>query len=54
MKYAQYYIEVVERKTRKVIKRLGPHPDRKAERVERGVNLNLNTDCYYTQQVLEN
>jgi hypothetical protein len=48
---AEYYIEIVEYGTGEVIKRMGPKPERFADRIERGANINLNHDKYYTRQV---
>ncbi len=38
-----------------VVKTLGPHPEREAERIERGLNRNLNHAQYWTriQEVTE-
>ena len=45
------YVEVVESSTGKVIKRIyvGGKTDRAIDRVEDGLNINLNHDLYYSQ-----
>ncbi len=45
-----YYVEIVNATTREAIKRIGPLSERAAERVERGVLLNLG-DNYFTRIV---
>jgi len=42
------YVEIVEVKTNKVVKRLGPMSPSKAERVENGIITNLSPH-YYTR-----
>lgn len=46
-----YYVEVVEYGTDKVVKQLGPMSERKADRVDDGLNINLDHDKYYTRIV---
>ena len=48
MQTQSYYIEVRELETDKVVKRMGPHNERRAERIDDGLNHNLNHDKYYT------
>lgn len=45
------YIEVIEFKTNKVTHRIDVtgKPERQIERVEDGLNINLNHELYYTQ-----
>jgi hypothetical protein len=45
-----YMVEVVNVKTREVIKRLGPMSERKADRVTSGLLINLSDD-YFVQSV---
>lgn len=44
-----YYVEIVEFETNKVIKSMGPMSERKADRVDSGVTINLNHDRYFTR-----
>jgi hypothetical protein len=46
-----WFVEVVARKGKKVVKCLGPMSDARAEKVARGVEINMNHDDYYTQVV---
>lgn len=50
---ADYYVEVRNLQTEEVIKRLGPMSERKAERVERGMLINMNHEDYYTQITID-
>lgn len=45
------YVEIVEYNTGKVIKRMGPMTRHSAERVDDGVNINLNHEEFYTRIV---
>lgn len=47
----RYYVEIVHNETGNVVKRLGPMTERKADRVEDGVNEKLNHDHFYTRIV---
>ena len=47
------YVEIVENKTDKVIKRMGPMNERTAERVFMGASINLNHDEYFVRIVEE-
>ncbi len=44
-----HYVEIVEIKTKKVEKRMGPYSINKAEKVQRGAEINLNWDSYFTR-----
>jgi hypothetical protein len=44
-------VEVVEAATDKVVRRLGPMSERKAEKVERGLEINLNHDRFFVRVV---
>ena len=44
-----FYVEVVESDTGKCIERLGPMSERKAEKVDAGLNINLHHSMYYTR-----
>jgi hypothetical protein len=48
-----YYVEIVETDTDKVEKRMGPHTKQMANRIEDGVNINLNHEKYFTRVVEE-
>lgn len=51
----QYFVEIVKYAAdgmpQEVVKRMGPHSLRTAEKIERGADINLNHDDYYTQVV---
>jgi len=44
-----HYVEIVEIKTKKVEKRMGPYSINKAEKVQCGAEINLNFDSYFTR-----
>jgi hypothetical protein len=46
MDMGKYYVEIYERKTGKVGTRMGPMPYGKAERVQRGAEINMNHKDY--------
>lgn len=46
----KYFVEIVERTGNLVVKRMGPMGSRKADKVERGFNININ-DAYRTRIV---
>jgi hypothetical protein len=46
-----HYVEIVSFDDGDVIKRMGPMPERKAERVDSGANINLDHANYYTRVV---
>ncbi len=46
-----YYVEIIEDKTEKVLERCGPHSEWKAEKIDRGITINLNHDDYSTRIV---
>ena len=46
----KYWVEVVEYETDEVVSRVGPEiSERQAERLERGMNINLNHDRFFTR-----
>lgn len=45
----QFYVEVVNSETGEVVNTLGPAPERKADKIEDGVNINLNHEKYHTR-----
>lgn len=45
----QYVVKVIQKNTQITVETLGPMSRTAAIRVERGVNINLNHDDYYTQ-----
>ena len=49
----EYYVEIVKLDTDEIVKKMGPMPEYKAERVERGASINLNHEYYYTRIVTE-
>lgn len=46
-----FYVEIVEKATNKVVERMGPMNERKAEKVEQGASINLNHQDYFTRIV---
>lgn len=46
---AEFYVLIIEDKTEKVIKRMGPMGEAKAVKVENGANINLDHDNYTTE-----
>ena len=46
----EFYVEVVKYPD-EVVKRLGPMSERKADRVDGGLNINLNHENFYTRIV---
>lgn len=49
----EYYVEIVESETDEVVKRMGPMSEWRAEKVERGVNINLNHEMFHTRLTKE-
>lgn len=47
------YVEIVEKNSGEVVERMGPMHERKAEKVESGVNINLNHQDFFTRIVNE-
>ena len=47
----RFYVEIVNSGTDEVVKRMGPHSDRKSEKVFDGACINLNHDEYYVRIV---
>jgi len=43
-----WYVVIIQRDGDVEIKRMGPMSERKAEKAERGVNINLGHNRYYT------
>jgi hypothetical protein len=48
---SDYYVEIVRDKDNKVMKRMGPMPSHKADRVERGASINLDHANYHVRTV---
>ena len=49
-----YYVEIVEFETEKVVKRMGGYTsERRADILDKGVNINLNHDKFFTRIVNE-
>jgi hypothetical protein len=46
-----FYVEIVELATNKIEKRMGPMPERKAERVMGGVDINLDNERFISRIV---
>jgi hypothetical protein len=53
MNITLFFVEIVERSTGAVVKRMGPMNERKADKVESGASINLNHDDYFTRIVRE-
>jgi hypothetical protein len=45
---SDYYIDVIRFEDNKVMESKGPFTKRQAERIDDGMNINLNRDIYYT------
>jgi hypothetical protein len=45
------FVEIVEKKTGKVVQRMGPMPERKAAKVVVGASINLNHDEFLVRIV---
>lgn len=48
------FVEIVNQKTNEVVDRIGPMTERRADKVEDGVNINLNHADYFTRIVPKN
>ena len=48
-----WYVEIVDGQTGKIETHMGPMSESKADRVERGALINLNTDRYYVRSYSE-
>lgn len=46
-----YYVEVVEFTTKKVVKRFGPFSETKANKLDDGININLDAEEFFTRVV---
>lgn len=49
----QFYVEIVEYATEEVVKQSGPHSERRADKLDDGLNINLNHERYFTRIVSE-
>ncbi len=49
----KFYIEVIEYESGAVVSRMEASSERRAEKIDRGVNINLNHEDYYTRIVEE-
>lgn len=47
-----FYVEIVKSSSGEVVKRMGPMSERKAEKVEIGVSINLNHEEFFTRIAL--
>lgn len=45
------FVEIVRKSSGEVVNRMGPFTERVADRVERGVLINLNHDEYFTRVI---
>ena len=45
---AAYVVQVRKIDTDEIVKELGPKSERECERIERGLEINLNHEAYYT------
>jgi hypothetical protein len=43
-----FYVQIIQFEDQQVVKQRGPFAERHAEKVDRGVNINLNHKKYYT------
>lgn len=50
----KYYVLIKDYETDSIVKKMGPMPERKADRVYSGASANLNHDDYFVVQVSEN
>jgi hypothetical protein len=46
-----FYVEIVKSSSGEVVKRMGPMPERTAEKVEIGASINLNHEEFFTRIV---
>ena len=44
----QFFVEIRKYEKDEVIKRMGPYPERLADKIDSGANRNLNHEEYYT------
>jgi len=44
-----YYIDIIESETGKIHQTMGPKPQRQAEKIEDGININLNHEKFHTE-----
>ena len=44
----EYYVEIWEHKKQEMVKQMGPFSERKADKLDDGVHINLNHDEFYT------
>lgn len=49
----KYVVQIIKEDTGEVVTQMEPTGERAAERIERGANINLNHDEYYTEIVTE-
>lgn len=47
----QFYVEVVSYDSGKVVKRMGPFPESQADKIDSGLNRNLDHTRFYTRVV---
>ena len=47
----QFFVEIRKYEKDEVIKRMGPYPERLADKIDSGANRNLNHEEYYTMIV---
>jgi len=54
---SEYYVQIVKKATddteEEVVKRMGPHHKRRAEKIEKGASINLDHENYFTRVVDE-
>lgn len=50
-KKAGWYVHIVESETGEIVEQMGPMSERRAAKVQRGANINLNHDSYHTDLV---
>ena len=47
------YVVIIKRENEEEVRKMGPFSEHKAEKVERGANINLNHELFYTLIVPE-
>ena len=52
MSTTQYHVEIVRFDGNEVVKKMGPMPKRKADKVARGADINLNHKDYHVRTVV--
>lgn len=48
----KYFVEIVRSETDGVVKTMGPFSEKKADKIEGGININLNHEVYFTRVIV--